>query len=288
MNSAMSVERPLADLGTKLREARQRKGMTLRQIANTTKIAIAVLDGLERNDISKLPGGIFGRAFVRSFAHEVGLDPEASIREFMEQFRDDSVAAGHPRSERIVDKESLGRKRRIAGTFLALIALIVLVVAIIVYFGFAGGREASVAAARPAPAEGAAVENAAPRPSRDPPAPEVAPSQPASDKASAAAGANLRPAPDGPVTDRLVVSLAVTRPCWVSATVDGQKQIEQVLRPGDERSLEVRRELGLTVGDAGAVTMTLNGVPAKALGKGGEVVATRLNLTNFKTYLQAQ
>ena len=284
----MNVERPPPDLGTKLREARERKGVTLRQIANTTKIAVAVLDGLERNDISKLPGGIFGRAFVRSFAHEVGLDPEASIREFIEQFRDDSVAAGHPPSERIEDKEALGRKRRIAGIFLALITLVVLVAAIIVYFGFAGGREASVAAARPAPAEGAAAENAAPLASRDLSSPDVAPSQAASDKASAAAGANPRPAADGSVTDRLIVTLAVTRPCWVSATVDGQKQIERVLRPGDERSLEVRREMGLTVGDAGAVTMTLNGVPAKALGKGGEVVATRLNLTNFKTYLQAK
>ena len=94
--------------------------------------------GLERNDISKLPGGIFGRAFVRSFATEVGLDPEATIVEFIAQFRDDSVVAGHPPSEQIEDNEALESKRRIAGTFLGLIALSVPIVAGLLYFATIG------------------------------------------------------------------------------------------------------------------------------------------------------
>jgi len=53
--------------------------VSLRQIANATKISIAALEALERNDISRLPGGIFSRAFVRSYAVEVGLDPETTI-----------------------------------------------------------------------------------------------------------------------------------------------------------------------------------------------------------------
>ena len=114
----MTAERPACGSWQKLREARERKGVSLRQIANTTKIAVAVLDGLERNDISKLPGGIFGRAFVRSFATEVGLDPEATIQEFIAQFRDDSVAAGHPPSEQIEDNGALESTRRRARTLL--------------------------------------------------------------------------------------------------------------------------------------------------------------------------
>src|SRR5438046_2205137 len=85
-----------SDFGGKLRAARERRGISLRQIANATKIAVAVLEALERNDISRLPGGIFGRAFVRSYAVEVGLDPERTIQEFITQFPFDSVVAGHP------------------------------------------------------------------------------------------------------------------------------------------------------------------------------------------------
>jgi cytoskeletal protein RodZ len=51
---------------------RERRGVSLRQIANATKIGMSALEALERNDISRLPGGIFSRAFVRSYAVEVG------------------------------------------------------------------------------------------------------------------------------------------------------------------------------------------------------------------------
>jgi hypothetical protein len=44
--------------------------------------------------------------------------------------------------------------------------------------------------------------------------------------------------------------------------------------------------LVLTAGDASAITLTLNGAEAKSLGKAGEVVTARLNLTNFKGYVQ--
>jgi hypothetical protein len=87
----MATDRTPGDLGSKLRDARERRGLSLRQIANTTKITVAALDALERNDVSRLPGGIFSRAFVRSFAIEVGLNPEEAIQEFIAQFPNDTV-----------------------------------------------------------------------------------------------------------------------------------------------------------------------------------------------------
>src|SRR5919108_1159120 len=96
----MSADRSSGDFGGKLRAARERRGVSLRQIANATKISVSVLEALERNDISRLPGGIFGRAFVRSYSVEVGLDPEQTIQEFMARFPGDSVTAGHPGSHR--------------------------------------------------------------------------------------------------------------------------------------------------------------------------------------------
>src|SRR6266545_3089497 len=116
----MSADRTPGDFGSKLREARERRGITLRQIANTTKIAASVLDALERNDISRLPGGIFGRAFVRAYAIEVGLDPEATIQDFIAQFPHDSVTAGHPTSQQVEDHEAVESDRRMAGTVLRL------------------------------------------------------------------------------------------------------------------------------------------------------------------------
>src|SRR5687768_3919573 len=76
----------MIDFGGKLRQAREGRGLSLRQIAVTTKISVAALEALERNDVSKLPGGIFSRAFVKSYATEVGLDPEQTVKDFLTRF----------------------------------------------------------------------------------------------------------------------------------------------------------------------------------------------------------
>src|SRR6266550_2501614 len=110
------ADRPPGDFGRNLREARERRGISLRQIADATKIGMSVLEALERNDISRLPGGIFSRAFVRSYATEVGLDPEATIQEFIARFPQESVTAGHPASTQGEDHQAIESDRRSATT----------------------------------------------------------------------------------------------------------------------------------------------------------------------------
>lgn len=76
----------MGDLGARLKQARQQRGVTLRDIAITTKISVVALEALERNDYSRLPGGIFSRAFVRAYAIAVGLEPEEAVNEFLVDF----------------------------------------------------------------------------------------------------------------------------------------------------------------------------------------------------------
>jgi cytoskeletal protein RodZ len=83
-------------VGATLKKARERRGISLRQVADTTKISVPVLQALERDDISNLPGGVVGRGFVRSFATTVHLDPEAIVASFVAQFPDHSVNDGYP------------------------------------------------------------------------------------------------------------------------------------------------------------------------------------------------
>jgi len=267
------TDRPPGDFGRKLREARERRGVSLRQIANATKITVSALEALERNDIVRLPGGIFSRAFVRSYAIEVGLDPEATIQEFMAQFPHDSVTAGHPASKHIEDHEAIESDRRTATTFVRLIALSIPFAGAVLYFGMAG-RPASLVS----PGTAAAVPKSA----------SSGPLAPISARLPAAApgGRAAADAPDpSAAADRFTVALSATRECWVSATVDGDKAIEGLMQPGEQRTMEVLREMVLTAGDAGAIAMTLNGVEAKPLGKQGEAVTARLNLSNFREYL---
>jgi cytoskeletal protein RodZ len=231
-----------------------------------------VLEGLERNDISRLPGGIFGRAFVRSFASEIGLDPEATIQEFIVQFPQDAVTAGHPRSRQTIDHEALESDRRVASTVLRLIGLAVPIAAAVVYLSMVERGTGPAAAARAALA--GITRSATGEPTSEPSQGAVTETvRPTSPVVAAAAD------------PRVTVALTVTRPSWVSAIVDGETEVDRLVQPGEQRTLRVRRELVLTTRDAGGVEIVVNGVAARPLGKDGESVTKRLTPANLAEFL---
>src|SRR5262245_6368550 len=252
----MAAERTATDFGSKLREARERRGISLRQIANATKISVRALEALERNDISRLPGGIFSRAFVRSYAVEVGLDPEETIQDFVAYFPHDSVTAGHPTSNQGEDPDDFESSRRVASTLVGLVTVSAVVIGALLYFGVVGRGPATApsttSVAVPEPPS-RAVDPSIPAAAADSSAGRTAPVPTGTSAAtgSAASGSALGSAPPAAAAppreeastpaaeDRLAISVTATRPCWVSATVDGQKAIERLLQPGDQRMLEV-------------------------------------------------
>jgi cytoskeletal protein RodZ len=127
----MAGERSVGGFGGKLRDARERRGISLRQIANATKISIAALEALERNDISRLPGGIFSRAFVRSYAVEVGANADEVVAKFVTELEAAIPAAAETASPDVTDDDIafLERQRR-ASLFLR-VALVVLALMIV-------------------------------------------------------------------------------------------------------------------------------------------------------------
>ena len=140
-----TADRRIGDFGSRLREARERKGVSLREIANATKISVRALEALERNDISHLPGGIFSRSFVRAYAAEAGLNPDETVDDFVRQFPHDSVIAGHAASVHVDDTDDESN-RRTARVVLRLIGVSVPVAALVLYFGVANRRAPSVEA----------------------------------------------------------------------------------------------------------------------------------------------
>lgn len=114
------VESGKPDFGARMKRQREERGVSLRRIADATKISVSALEALERNDISRLPGGIFSRAFVRSYAIEIGLDPEQTVRDFLIQFPHDSVTVGSPHAPQELD----GPGRSSAGRTIAVVAAV--------------------------------------------------------------------------------------------------------------------------------------------------------------------
>ena len=122
---------PESDFGARMRGAREQRGVSLREIVATTKLSVSALEALERNDISRLPGGIFSRAFVRSYAAEIGVDPEQAVREFISQFPHESVTAGSPQT--FIGDSAL-EPRRLDPRALMVVASLVLAVMAIIFW----------------------------------------------------------------------------------------------------------------------------------------------------------
>src|SRR3954470_2433657 len=132
MAHSMAVTQPReGDFGARMRHVREQRGMSLRQIADITKIPVSALEALERNDITRLPGGIFSRAFVRSYAAEIGADPEQTVRLFLSQFPHDFITAGSPHA--LIDDGFADRRRLDPRALMIIAALLLVAVAIIMW-----------------------------------------------------------------------------------------------------------------------------------------------------------
>jgi transcriptional regulator with XRE-family HTH domain len=79
--------------GARLRLERERHGIALAAVSEQTKIKLALLEGLERDDLSHWPEGIFRRAYVRAYAKAVGRDADTTLREFLEVYPEPIEAA---------------------------------------------------------------------------------------------------------------------------------------------------------------------------------------------------
>jgi transcriptional regulator with XRE-family HTH domain len=74
------------ELGPRLRASRERRGITIAAVADSIKIKRSLLDELERNDVSKWPPGIYGRALVREYAKSLGLPADDVVQQFVHLF----------------------------------------------------------------------------------------------------------------------------------------------------------------------------------------------------------
>ena len=287
------------DFGASLRQAREARGISLRAIADATKISLPALEALERSDISHLPGGIFTRAFVRGYAREVGLDPEETVRQFIASFpgQDPSAADAQPRSSLRGDVQfepGTGAARAI-GRVLTVVAAIALLVAYLAWSGRLASwrRGPAIAASQrsvplpPVPVEPMA-ETVAEPPADVPGAMLLAGRAAAADALPADGQPAPAPAagPVAPPEDVLRLSLTASGRCWVSLRSDGVHSFAGTLEAGDLREVDVHGRVSLTVGDAGVFSYSINGLPARPMGGAGEVVTVVFTAQTYKSFLQ--
>ena len=241
------------DIGAQLRHAREARGLTIDAISRSTRVQPRILSAIEQNDSFSLPPRPYGRGFVRSFASEVGLDPDATVREFFSQFAPVAVvqapveARRPPQdAERAVPRGWLWTSALVI-TYAVVGALVIAAGRWVLHPGSESGAVGTSGTIASAPAAAPAE------------IPRTAPAK--------------TPAPPPSVVR---VNLEAQRAVWVTAAVDGSRAVYRTLQPGERVTLNGTREVTVRVGDAGAIVWQVNGRAAAPMGQSGEVRTERV------------
>lgn len=266
----MTERAETGSVGARLKLARESKRVTLRQIANTTRIAVSALDAIERDDVKKLPGGIFARSFVRAYAAELKLDVEQTVTEFFAQFPEpvDALATS------MADPSADHWASRVPTAMLRGAMLVIPALALLGWMVF-GGR-GTTRSEPPLLAERIpAARPEVPAPATERTLPDVVP-----------AGGALPETPLEASSAALTLHLTARSECWVSITADGREVVSRLMGIGEEQAVRAASELRIKVGDASAVGLRLNGSPVRPLGRAGQVVTLRIDTTNVAGLLE--
>ena len=240
----------MASFGEKLRREREMRGVSLRDVAETTKISMRFLQALEQDRLELLPGGIFRRAFIRQYARCLGLDGERLLAEL--EYVHGTPAAPEP----AVHAPRQAPPWRVP--------LLVGGGVVLTFLGWAALR-------RPATQE--VSRPAVPLPSTLTPDRVFPPP--------------TTPPPDAGAEAGLVLTLRASQSCWVAARADGQPVLDRVLGAGESETLRAESEILLSVGNAGGLSFSINDRPGLPLGRSGEVRRNIvINLENLPRLLQ--
>jgi len=236
--------------GERLKRERELREISINELTKSTRISERFLEALENENWAKLPGGIFGRAFVRTIARYLGLDEESLLAEYDAARADIPSDAVHKPEERIPSPPR----------WIPAVALVVLagVLVGLVYGGrYAWQRFAARRGQQPVPAT----------------VPTSNPTQ------ASAPAAQVQPAVAPPAALDLAVSTsAATRMRVVS---DGVIVLDAEVPAGETRHYTAKNRFEVTAADSSAVLLELNGQampPLGAPGASGTMVLSQENL----------
>ena len=251
--------------GERLRRARLDAGKTLDQVAAETKIQFWILEAIERDDLSRVPGGVFIRGYLTAVARAVGVNPSEVLAAY-------SPEIPPPPTVPPVSSPPPDPNEGSTTPLWQYVVIVAMVVAAAVLWRNMTRSSSEVATALAPPPSATAPR--APEPS-----PPPAVGLPTASGATATTGATPPGAPaephDGdPATTTsapLVVQLHANGEVWIEADADGERKVYQLFEQGQDLRLEGQKEIRLLVGDAAAVTYTINGKPGRPLGGTGVV-----------------
>lgn len=250
-----------ARLGALLRECREAQGMSIDDLSRATRIGPRHLLALEDDRFRELPAPVFVRGFIRSYCAAVNEPAERALALYDDVAKAPRGPSAVPRTVLAEPAGARGHSR--FGWRRLVVACLVVVIGGAVYLIASSASSRPPGPARPRDDRPAAGPPAAPRP--EPVA--VAVTGPAAPPAAAP------PAAAPPDASRPHVLIArAHEPTWVAVRADDGSVHQELLGAGTVREWQSLGRFSVTVGNAAALTLELDGVALPPLGGRGQVI----------------
>ena len=256
-------------VGDTLRSEREKKGLSIKDIEKATSIRAFYIECIEEGRYDELPGEAYTKGFIRNYANFLKLDANALVGQYMnenhpEAVQPEPVAAPQPapaerparrpaapskpqRTERqtFTDDDFQQRLNEKSGHG----KIIAILIAIVVLAGgayYVLGSDSDTAS-KPA----TKTTQQAKKPAAQQSAPAAAPEK---------------------QYDDVELTAKFTGNCWTQVKADGKVIFEGTVKKGETKKWKADEKLVVTAGNAGAVSLSLNGQDLGQPGGEGEVV----------------
>lgn len=245
----------MASPGQELKRERELRGISLQEIAASTRISLKFLQALEEDRLDVIPGKFFIRAILRSYAKSIGLDENQVLnryQEFQSSF-DYQVEIEAPKKS---GSQLIRRRRNLLLLFASIFVILALGLVSILVLVPGEKPEASLRS------------ELKPVPSPAPPPPvEI-------------------PKPEEKIYEGLNLDISFLEDTWLQVSADGAVIWDGIKKEGESLQVRGTRELGLNLGNAGGLAFTINGKKGKPFGPRGAVrTDIKITLGNISEFL---
>lgn len=248
----------MLEMGKRLKEAREYKGLTLEAVEEETKIRRKYLRALEEEQFQVLPGPVYAKAFLRTYTRFLGIDAEDVFENYSDLFTEPPSESPDMYFQE-ENRTGVPQKPRFR-LYLTIAAVIVGMIVLVLFVNGVKSKGDTLGNNTSPNNSGNAVtgEQTAPPVNNQPPVVQQQPPV-------------VQQQPAGSSMVKLDLNVKNSN-CWMSVTVDGRQAFEGTLIPGQSKHFEGKDKINVTLGNAGAVEASLNGQNLGIMGSPGDVV----------------
>ena len=294
----------MQELGRKLYEERTRRGLSLEQVQDETKISLNFLKALEDGDVEQLPHPVYAKGFMQNYARFLGLDWQSMGEEFSKIYH------AEEETESLEELPTVLKEQKEARLFSYTVKASVIILALVIIVGFgwflyssfqeepAQEEQAELAEEIPEydhvqeePLEDDILEDRAVTPEEPEIPGETAPQEDVllredvDELQPRVTQLDMEAFADEPdvieeeeAPDKVLVLIEAQEECWLMYETDDESR-DHFLRPGDSIEVEYTGSMSLRLGNAGGVSISLNGEPYDLDAASGEVKTLEFNDT---------